>query len=158
MSVRSSRRSARTWIPTETAPTIRPPSRSGTFARAERPRVPVSTASTVPPRSAAPGSVLTRWPMRRGSGWETRIPRASVTTTNVVPVARRIASARRCTSPPSSPRATARAISGVDATERATSSARASYWSSSRDWVPASARTKPTASVPTRISSWKARI
>ena len=45
-------------------------SRSGTFARAERPSVPVSTAVTVLPASAWDGSVETRRPMRDGTGCE----------------------------------------------------------------------------------------
>jgi hypothetical protein len=58
-------------MPADTSPTMRPSAaRSGTLPRAERPSVPVSIAVTVCPERAGAGSVLTRWPIWAGLGWE----------------------------------------------------------------------------------------
>ena len=69
-------------IPTDTEPMTCPDAdRSGTFPRADNPRVPRSMPTTSPPESGTDGSVLTRCPTSAGLGWLYRIPSSSVTTT-----------------------------------------------------------------------------
>jgi hypothetical protein len=144
---------------TVTSPTMAPfASRSGTRARAEGPDPPISTARTVRPASTAVGSVPTRWPINSGRECDRRIPRRLPSTTFDAPVARRIASARRCTKPPRSLRATAATSSGVIAIVRAMPSARISYSRSRRPRAAYSASSTPTTSVPTRIRTWSRRI
>src|SRR6266508_1289422 len=142
--------------PTLTSPTTAPvPSRSGTFARADRPSVPRSTITTSRPDSAADGSVLTGWPSRSGLGCDRRSPVPSVTTTNSAPVRARTASARACTTCSGSCRAAAFPITGSAATVRATASARCSYClvSSVSSSHPISVNPTPTTSVTTPICS-----
>ena len=69
-SCRSCSRTASSRIPTETSPTMRPPSRIGTFARTERPSEPVCTPTYSRPDSGSLGSVETRLRILAGSGCE----------------------------------------------------------------------------------------
>ncbi|WRL62083.1 hypothetical protein U6N30_18735 [Blastococcus brunescens] len=89
--------SSRSRMPTETAPITLPSApRTGTLARSDSPRVPVSVPTNTSPASVVLGSVDTRSPMRSGSGWERRIPSRSVMTTKVTAEAFRMSSARGC--------------------------------------------------------------
>ena len=70
--------------PTLTSPTGAPPAggKTGTFARADSPRVPVSHVTTSCPDSASSKLVLTTSPRRSGFGCARRMPLSSVMTTN----------------------------------------------------------------------------
>jgi hypothetical protein len=104
--------------------------KTGTFARADSPRVPVSHEVVSRPRSAALGSVLTIWPSIEGVGCASRAPFSSVTTMNSARVRSRMAVAVRWMTPPARSladpgsssaliRCTSPRISGADATVRA---------------------------------------
>ena len=86
--------------PTLTSPTGVPVlSRTGTFARADSPRVPVCQSTTSLPASTSSNGVLTSSPMREGVGWARRMPSSSAITTKSAPVRSATSVAVRWSSP-----------------------------------------------------------
>lgn len=139
-------------MPTDTAPMMSPlASRSGTFPRAERPRVPLSICMISRPASGTLGSVETTLPIWRVSVCDQRTPSMFMITMYSAPLACRMRSATACTGPSTvgSEVFMSAAIWGWAAVVCAIARARCMAWSSSS--LLRGARNRPVASTTTPL-------